>query len=107
MHHDPSQKRKNTILRYIKKPWRWFWDGGVKKIIPTHLHGTSHCGQIINPSQQFSILPRVFQLRLRLDCNDCTFPGFDYEIEYGSLTNYCNANGLSRLPLATAGDEQG
>ena len=32
--------------------------------------------------------------------------GFDYESEYRSSTNHCNANGSSRLPLATTEDEQ-
>ena len=32
--------------------------------------------------------------------------GFDYEIEHRSSTQHCNADGLSRLPLATTEDEE-
>ena len=32
--------------------------------------------------------------------------GFDYEIEHRSSTQRCNADGLSRLPLATTEDEE-
>ena len=32
--------------------------------------------------------------------------GFDYEIEHRSLTQRCNADGLSRLPPATTEDEE-
>ena len=32
--------------------------------------------------------------------------GFDYEIDHRSSTQRCNADGLSRLPLATTEDEE-
>ena len=35
----------------------------------------------------------------RLPCYALFLAGFDYDIEYKSMTKHCNADGLSRLPL--------